>query len=192
MRLYHYVGPIEIARRADDTQCGFLADSQQAVIDSLRSFDGYRDGESLTVTFTISPDGRLRIADQRSEHVACAGGEAVLSAGEMTFGCGGSQIVVERVTNQSTGYCPEPESWIHVSAALDRLSLQRPDQFDPALVFRRCPSCRQINVVKDSWFECDVCGTSLPDEWNFDNEKQGTATLISCQRRNTDRKEGAS
>ena len=168
MRLYQYVGPIEITRQVDCTRGGFLLDSYQSVVESVRSLDGYESGENLTVTFVVCSDGRLRIADQRSEHVACAAGKAVVSAGEMTFEFRGGQIVVERVTNQSTGYCPEPESWIHVAAALDRLSLQRPDRFDPTFVFRRCPGCRQINFVKDSWFECDVYGTSLPHEWNFD------------------------
>jgi hypothetical protein len=36
----------------------------------------------LVVTFAIDAKGSLRVADRRSEHVACAGGGPVLSAGE--------------------------------------------------------------------------------------------------------------
>ena len=39
---------------------------------------------SEPITFVIGVDGVLRVADRRSEHVACAGGGDVLSAGELT------------------------------------------------------------------------------------------------------------
>ena len=130
--------------------------------------DGYQSGESLTVTFVVGTDGILRIADRRSEHVACAKGEDVLSAGEMTFGGVGDGLSVERVTNQSTGYCPEPESWAAVSGSLDGIPVEHPDSFDPVSVFRRCPSCSQINIVKDEWFVCGVCQSTLPASWNFE------------------------
>ena len=130
--------------------------------------NGYRDGEGLTVTFVIGLDGTLRIADRRSEHVMCAEGQPVLSAGEMTFMCGNDRIFAENVTNQSTGYCPEPESWPAVALALDRIAIAHPESFDPAFVFRKCPTCSQINVIKDGWYVCDVCQSPLPQHWNFD------------------------
>lgn len=77
------------------------------------------------------------------------------------------QLFVERVTNQSTGYCPEPESWEALASALDRISVERPDFFDPVSVFRRCPECSQINIVKDDWYMCGVCDSPLPTKWNF-------------------------
>jgi hypothetical protein len=113
-------------------------------------------------------DGSLRIADRRSEHVTCAEGQPVLSAGEMTFMCGKGRIFVVSATNQSTGYCPEPESWPAVASALDRIGLAHPESFDPAFDFRRCPSCSQINVIKDERYVCDVCQSPLPKHWNFD------------------------
>jgi hypothetical protein len=42
----------------------------------------------------------------------------VLSAGEITFSRKGKSLVVSDVTNQSTGYCPEPKSWKAVKASL--------------------------------------------------------------------------
>src|SRR5690349_2201558 len=52
-------------------------------------------------TFTVSLDGDLVIAPRRSEHVACAGGQDVLAAGEIRFAGDGT---VAEVTNNSTGY----------------------------------------------------------------------------------------
>lgn len=170
-RHYRYVGPIEIAARVRGDCGGIVVNSYETVSDTLRSMDGYQSGESLTVTFVVGLDGKLRIADRRSEHVMCAAGEPVLSAGEMTFVCIDDRIVVERMTNQSTGYCPEPESWEAVATALDRLPIDRPDGFDSTFVFRRCPSCTQINVVKDDWYECEVCQSALPKQWNFDRHQ---------------------
>src|SRR6185503_4526289 len=96
-------------------------------------------GKSLSVTFVIDINGRLRIADRRSEHVVCSGGDDVLCAGEMTFGWKSGECVVENVTNQSTGYCPDVESWDAVESALVGLSIRHPPGFDPPFVFRRCP-----------------------------------------------------
>jgi hypothetical protein len=50
----------------------------------------------------------------------CAGGENVLSAGGVTFGVEGAEVTVTEVTNQSTGYRPEPESRPYVEEALDK------------------------------------------------------------------------
>lgn len=166
-RQYRYVGPADIAARVQSDCGGAVIDSVEKLRDSLCSMDGYQSGESLTVTFVVGTDGILRIADRRSEHVACAKGEDVLSAGEMTIGTVGDGFIVERVTNQSTGYCPEPESWAAVADSLDRIPVERPDYFDPVSVFRRCPSCSQINIVKDQWFVCGVCQSTLPALWNF-------------------------
>ncbi|MBF0289995.1 MAG: hypothetical protein HQM14_19435, partial [SAR324 cluster bacterium] len=63
----------------------------------------------------ISLNQELLLAPQRSEHVACAAGRDVLSAGQMAFDP--ETVSLEEVTNQSTGYCPEPESWDAVAMA---------------------------------------------------------------------------
>jgi hypothetical protein len=75
---------------------------------------------------------------------------------------------VEQITNQSTGFCPEPQSWQAVSKALDRIGLTHPGGFTMTCVFRRCTGCATINIVKDDWFRCEVCGVALEAQWNFD------------------------
>ncbi|MCH8924343.1 MAG: hypothetical protein IIA67_14485 [Planctomycetes bacterium] len=125
---------------------------------------GLESDGSLIATFVVDTDGALRLAPRRSEHVACASGGPVLSAGEITFSSDG---MVSDVTNQSTGFCPEPESWQSVADALDRIPVDRPDDFTLCIVFRLCPKCNERNIVKDGWFVCDLCGADLPAEWNF-------------------------
>ena len=71
------------------------------------------------------------------------------------------------VSNQSTGYCPEPESWPAVAAALGRIGVRHPGQFTTEVVFRRCVKCGERNVVKGGWFVCGVCEAELPQQWNF-------------------------
>lgn len=161
MTLYPYVGPQEIAARVTHDG-GDVIDSPAALATCLQTIlQRPLRREHVTVTFVIDRTGALRLADRHSEHVECAGGQAVLSAGEMTFRNDDNEIVIEQVTNLSTGYCPAPSSWSAVTQALDGIPVARPDSFDPAFVFRRCPSCAQISVVKDGWYECAVCHTPL-------------------------------
>ncbi len=54
--------------------------------------------------FVIGMDCALRLAPRRSEHVACAGGDMVLSAGEISFMSEAGRWAVSAVSNQSTGY----------------------------------------------------------------------------------------
>jgi hypothetical protein len=114
----------------------------------------------VVVTFIIDPSGQLWINDRRSEHVLCAGGGDVLSAGEMTFSLRPKLEVVE-VSNQSTGYCPEPDSWPAVENVLTRLGIPHPKDFTLICIFRRCEACHTLNLVKDDWFECAVCQSPL-------------------------------
>jgi hypothetical protein len=163
--LYQYVGPPEIAERArsapggrhicsPDKVGGWICETQQESRSGL-----------VIVTFVIDAEGRLLIADRRSEHVACAGGGPVRSAGEMTFAVG-PPIEVASATNQSTGYCPKPASWPAVAAALVVAGFETPTAFDPAFHFRRCLSCESITLVKSGVFECGLCGVPLPTEYN--------------------------
>ncbi|TDD33163.1 hypothetical protein E1287_20285 [Actinomadura sp. KC06] len=108
-------------------------------------------------TYVVGLDGTLRIAPRRSEHVACAGGQNVLAAGEITF----DGTAVTEVSNQSTGYCPGAESWPAVADALDRAGLERPDCFTATFVFRHCPECGELNVVKDEHYVCVFCDAEL-------------------------------
>jgi hypothetical protein len=98
-----------------------------------------------------------------------AGGGEVLAAGEVYFDRDRRGLVsLSELTNQSTGYCPEPSSFAAVAPALARLGLVVPDGYTQPFTFRRCPSCAQINLVKEAWFTCDACGAALPEAWNFD------------------------
>jgi hypothetical protein len=118
-------------------------------------------------TFVIGLDGTLRLAPRRSEHVALAEGHDVLAAGEMTFAPAGSGWYVSAVTNQSTGYCPDPDSWPAVARALDRLGVPHPGHFTNEFIFRRCPTCGERNIVRDADFICAVCDGALPARWNL-------------------------
>lgn len=167
-RLYDYVGPSDIKARvaghpagtrvssATDLLAWVYGTSQRPGLDGL-----------VAATFVIDAQGDLLLADRRSEHVACAGGGPVLSAGEMFFRVEDGRVVAAEVSNQSTGFCPEPESWPAVAAALDRIGVPHPGRFTKEVVFRRCVKCGERNVVKDGWFVCGVCGAELPQEWNF-------------------------
>lgn len=125
-----------------------------------------RGGEPFT--FVVAVDGVLRLALRRSEHVACAGGAEVLGAGEIAFARDGAGWTVSEVSNQSTGYCPDPDCWPAVGDALDRAGVPNPGEFTDAVVFRRCPACAERNLVKEADFVCVVCGVELPQEWNFE------------------------
>jgi hypothetical protein len=126
------------------------------------------DERAEPFTFVIDVGGTLRLAPRRSEHVACAGGAPVLGAGEITFLRDRGRWTVSEVSNQSTGYCPDPASWSAVGDALDGASLEHPGGFTDPIVFRRCPSCAERNLVKDDSFICAICGADLPAAWNFD------------------------
>ena len=166
LRRYKYVGPDEIRKslRLDSQPIR----SKENLIEILETLDFSKSESSeTTVTFVIDVDGFLRLAHRRSEHVVCAGGEEVLSAGEMTFRWNSKGLGVESVSNQSTGYCPEPESWVAVQLALERLGIDSPKWFSPEFIFRRCPQCDQTNLVKDSHFYCGVCEAETPPKLEF-------------------------
>jgi hypothetical protein len=111
--------------------------------------------------------GLLRLAPRRSEHVACAAGADVLAAGEITLRRIENGWAAAAVSNQSTGYCPDPDCWPAVAAALDRAGIAYGGGFTEEFTFRRCPECGQRNIVKDAVFFCAVCDAELPASWNF-------------------------
>lgn len=165
---YRYVGPPEIRASVKREDHCVLVDRAEAVIGwvAARLPRGKTAG-MVPATFVVDVDQQLWIADRRSEHVACADGGEVLAAGEIVFERSGKEISVSEVSNQSTGYCPAPESWEVVAVVLDRLSIERPAGYTAEFEFRRCESCQSINVIKDDVFECDVCGSGLARTWNF-------------------------
>lgn len=119
-------------------------------------------------TFVVGTDGVLRLAPRRSEHVACADGESVLSAGEISFTRVAGRWIVGDVSNHSTGYCPDVSSWSAVAQALDCVGLGRPSAFTHEVVFRRCPGCQEHSIVREGDFFCVFCGSDLPEAWNVD------------------------
>ena len=167
-RLFSYVGPAEI------TDLVLLGAGGQC-IPSASEFGAWvsaRTAQELAEPFTFVVDvaGVLRLAPRRSEHVVCAGGEAVLAAGEVRFRGEADRWTVVEVSNQSTGYCPDLSSWSAVADALDRAELAHPAGFTHEVVFRRCPSCRELNIVREGDFVCVFCDEDLPPEWNVDGE----------------------
>jgi len=170
-RLYRYVGAADILRYVQG-QPGGVPLASPADLDTWRAATAPRlaPEDPLWATFVVDAAGLLLVADRHSEHVVCAGGRPVRSAGEIAFTRSpASGWVVASVTNQSTGYCPEPESWPAVAAVLDRISLPHPGGFTTSFIFRRCHACAQLNLVKDGDFICAVCGADLPLSWNLDS-----------------------
>lgn len=174
LKLYPYVGPAHLAKLASSDTPRLRVDNAATLTTWAAKQSRTEAGEELTVTFVVLPDG-LWVADRHSEHVACARGCPVYCAGEMTFELDRRRpsFEVVRVSNQSTGFCPEPESWPAVESALDAAGIPHPRGFSTEMIFRRCPKCASTNIVKDGWFVCGVCEAELPDEWNFDGSAAG-------------------
>ena len=167
-KLYRYIGPADLAKHANSNSARIQVVDNAWTAEWLSKQPDLASDNTLRVTFVVLPDG-LWIADRHSEHVACARGAPVYSAGEMTFALDrrGSSVEVVYVTNQSTGYCPEPESWPAVAGALDAAGIGHPGMFSAEMIFRRCPKCEATNIVKDGWFACAMCGAELPAKWNY-------------------------
>ncbi|WP_243712972.1 hypothetical protein [Actinomadura sp. 6K520] len=165
-REYNYVGPADIFDQVEQGHRGYAITSHG----DLAAWLTQQTAQPLHEPFTYVIDlaGTLRLAPQRSEHVACAGRDSVLGAGEITFAEDHGTWAVTEISNQSTGYCPDPSSWPAVAAALDRAGIDHPAEFTHPIVFRRCHQCRQRNIVKDDHYVCAVCGNALPTTWNMD------------------------
>lgn len=165
-RRYRYVGPDEILMQIWSDGRGHPITSSGDLNAWLARQDGREREEPFT--FVIDETTTLRLAPRRSEHVVCAGGRPVLSAGEITFAQSDDGWRVIEISNQSTGYCPDPSSWTAVEAALDNAGLGHPGTFTAPFVFRRCLGCGQLNIVKDDHYTCAMCDGPLPTAWNAD------------------------
>ncbi|GIF14483.1 hypothetical protein Ate01nite_45150 [Actinoplanes teichomyceticus] len=140
MGRYRYVGPAEPQDERPPIKAVNVG--SRAVLDRWPAARTRAEFDE-PFTFVVALDGSLRAAPRRSEHVAVATGRDVPAAGETTFaGAAGARHVLE-VTNQSTGYCPDPDCWTAVGAALDRLGLTQLGDFTTKLVCRRCPFLRR-------------------------------------------------
>lgn len=161
-RRYRYVGPADVRASVADAPEGCPVRSP-ADLDTYLAAADARDRDE-PYTYVIDTFGTLRLAPRRSEHVACAGGEEVLGAGEIAFAGERDGWVVTEVSNQSTGYCPDPTSWVAVAGALDRAGIDRPEGFTVAVVFRHCLDCGERNLVRDDDYICALCGAELPED----------------------------
>src|SRR5579883_2582787 len=95
--LYRYVGSKKIAEQNAAAPMGTRIESPEDVRRWMRQTNQDDDAAgNVVATFVIDGDGWLRIADRRSEHVACAGGRPVRSAGEMTFAVSRTSVSVDR------------------------------------------------------------------------------------------------
>lgn len=171
-RLYRYVGSATIAKRGLLQPPGWKI-SSAADLRAWLSMTGQTPrGGLLITTFVVNKLGELLVSDRHSEHVGCASGGLVQTAGELIWQLAGDLVRIVSASNQSTGYCPEPASWVALEQALEQADLEfleeRPSGFDPAYEFRRCPQCGLINLIKQDWYECSVCEASLPLTWNCD------------------------
>jgi hypothetical protein len=162
-----YIGPAEILEQIRPGHRGRAIASHDDLATWLTQ-QAMQDREE-PFTFVIDLTGTLRLAPQRSEHVACADGEPVLSAGEISFAPDHDRWTISEISNQSTGYCPDVTSWPAVTAALDRPGLVHPATFTYPIIFRRCPRCSERNIVKDDRYVCAICETPLPSAWNMDH-----------------------
>jgi len=165
---YFYVGSEEIAERVDKRYEGAkirqITDIQKWIEDTDQTITN----ENITATFIINEEKELVISDRHSEHVMCAGGRNVLSAGEITFSFEQEEVSVNDISNQSTGYCPQSASWEIVEIVLDKIGIEHPQFFTRAFELRYCEQCQTKNLVKEEIYECAVCGADLDLEWNVD------------------------
>ena len=165
-RRYQYVGPDELLVQIWSEGKGHPIASTTDLAGWLARQESSNGGEPFT--FVIDESGTLRLAPRRSEHVVCAGGAPVLSAGEITFEPSGDGWRVSEISNQSTGYCPDLDSYAAVQVALDAAGIDHPGCFTVPFVFRRCVSCGQLNIVKEDHYACAMCDGPLPSAWNAD------------------------
>nr|WP_137994995.1 hypothetical protein [Streptomyces vilmorinianum] len=163
-RRYGYVGPPEIRAAVTEGSSGRVMRTPE----DFAAWVAARTAGDLDEPFTyvVDEDGFLRLAPRRSEHVACAGRGWVRAAGEMAFVEGPGGWEAAEISNQSTGYCPDPDSWASVAAALARAGLAHPGRFTHEIVFRRCAGCAELNLVREGEYVCALCGAGLPREWN--------------------------
>ncbi len=169
MKTYKYRGSADLLDLVKASEKGKQLTSSKDVLDWIRDTIQYKDDNNeIIATYIIDERCYMRIVDRHSEHVVCAGGEQVLSAGEITFSFEDKKLIINEITNQSTGYCPETSSWVSVKEAIEKTGIPAPNQFGREFIFRRCEKCKAINIVKDEWYLCGECDTDLPRAWNFD------------------------
>lgn len=163
-RQYPYVGPDHIREAVRGASPGALIRCHDDLLAWLGDATSHDDDSPGWATYVVDVRGTLRLAHRRTEHVACAGGERVLAAGEVEFALDGELVFI---SNNSSGYCPDVTCFPEVARALLAAGSVAPAEFTVSVLFRRCEACGQRCVVKDSFYFCDVCDAPLGLEWNF-------------------------
>src|SRR5262245_32836897 len=84
---YRYIGPWDLARvlpeAPERVRVACAGDIRRWV--ASQQGTSARSASQIVTTFIVDTEGQLWVADRHSEHVQCARGQDVLSAGEMTF-----------------------------------------------------------------------------------------------------------
>ena len=172
---YEYIGPSDILKRIKPQYKGATVTSIQDIKDWINHHQPTaKAGTILTCTFIINLDDQLVITDRHAEHVQCALGNLVKSAGEINFYIAKrNKIQIDSITNQSTGYCPHATSWKSVKIALEKVfDTNIPDGFDPEFIFSYCSQCQTRQIVKDEFYFCPTCHGTLLDEYAFQVQRK--------------------
>ena len=172
---YEYIGPKRILKRVVQEYMGLEISQKEDIEKWIKETNQKISKDQLIVaTFVINKSGKLLISDRHSEHVQCANGENVLSAGEIGFEIENNKLQrVSFISNQSTGYCPSPKSWDKVEECLRKINdLEFPDYFNPKFIFSYCPNCKTLKIIKEDFYLCYRCDGELYDEATFQNNRK--------------------
>lgn len=171
---YEYVGPKEIYNQINEKYKGTRIKTLDDILSwMIVNYGKPKINDIVICTFVIDLKGKLLIADRHSEHVQCANGEKVKSAGEIGFLVDNKKMIsVSSVTNQSTGYCPSSASWFEVEIALKKIiGLDIPEKFETEFIFSYCQNCKTRQIVKDEYFFCPKCDQELLSENEFQKRR---------------------
>ncbi|MGB0930775.1 MAG: hypothetical protein ACPGVB_08365 [Chitinophagales bacterium] len=171
---YEYVGPEEIFKMVNEEYKGTVINNPEEILNWIVQNIGKPKKDDLIVcTFIINLKSELVIGDRHSEHVQCANGENVKSAGEIGFQIDKSKVHIGSITNQSTGYCPSSASWSEVEKALKKIDgINIPEGFDSEFIFSYCPNCKTRQIVKDEFYFCPKCEQRLLSENEFQTKRK--------------------
>lgn len=167
MKSYPYCGLAEIFEESQLKPVGTSVEDFKELDTFIQRHESDFLHDGGIFTFVISREGVLKLAVRRSEHVACAGRQDVLSAGEIGFLREKGSWVVDTISNHSRGYCPEPESWPVVESVLSGLDIGFPDYWTTVFHFRQCEQCGQVSILKEYDPFCPFCEIELPSKWNI-------------------------
>ncbi len=98
-KVYSYVGAACLNSLENLDAARTLVPFEGDIVAAIRRSKSPKKTEPIVFTFIVGFNGLLWIADRHSEHVACARGGDVLSAGELTFEVDGGIVIVTDITN---------------------------------------------------------------------------------------------